>query len=49
MQGGLVTTVSDLHHEHHTARPELYIPKVIFAHLVWDSAAAPAALASGGR
>lgn len=28
MQGGLVTTISDLHHEHHTARPELYIPKV---------------------
>ena len=27
-QGGLVTTVSDLHHDHHTARPELYVPKV---------------------
>ena len=27
-QGGLVATVSDLHHEQHTARPELYAPKV---------------------
>ena len=27
-QGGLVATISDLHHEHHTARPELYVPKV---------------------
>lgn len=27
MQGGQ-TTVSDLQHEHHTARPELYVPKV---------------------
>lgn len=28
-QGGLVATVSDLHHEQHTARPELYAPKVM--------------------
>ena len=27
-QGGLLATVSDLHHEQHTARPELYTPKV---------------------
>lgn len=27
-QGGLMATVSDLHHEQHTARPELYAPKV---------------------
>ena len=27
-QGGLLATMSDLHHEQHTARPELYAPKV---------------------
>ena len=26
-EGGLVATMSDLHHEQHTARPELYVPK----------------------
>lgn len=35
-EGGLVATMSDLHHEQHTARPELYVPKArrLLSHLL---------------